>query len=438
MDYRHIFKAGGYVISKLVEDYYNLINNKEWKKTEDKKEKIKDLFKICRIKKDDSFSYFLCAPIEDKSSPQQKDKIFHYFLDREKIINPDGQIMVKQKNKDKNNEEGTITQSKKKYDICFKEERKDIKYYALFSSRYMLQDIACMYKTLLYLNNIFEYKNENENENEKIKRIITNKTYNGLFSAFLEEHSNCICEYNDQKNKNNVSIIKEDSEGLAEALFELTYQCIPQITSGDIKDNNIFESISEKLQKKEEKDKKDKNYTLEKNRHSLKRMWCIIRDFLVHPVFSECFKIIIDETNFVILNGKTEYAKIELPGDVWNNNSKFALCFWGDNNATKSSGFVRQMYDNRKDTDKWNGCLPIHFDITFNFVPRMCEEDKCDICPLAKDSKDDDISKKYGNKWKESICPTKDKYCTLALCATGIKHKCDGTCKIFNENQEEA
>ena len=292
----------------------------------------------------------------------------------------------------------------------------------------MLQDIACMYKTLLYLNNIFEYKNENENE--KIKRIITNKTYNGLFSAFLEEHSNCICEYNENKSKNNnVSIIKEQSNGLAEALFELTYQCIPKITSGDIKDN-IFDSISEKLQKKEEKDKKDNNYTLEKNRYSLKRMWCIIRDFITHPVFSECFKIIIDKTNFDKLNNKTEYAKIELPGDVWNNNSKFALCFWGDNNATKSSGFVRQMYDN-SNQDEWGGCLPIHFDITFNFVPRMCEEDKCDICPLAQYSHYTEIKDKYASKWYENICKTKDKYCTLALCATGIKHKCDETCKIL-------
>ena len=91
------------------------------------------------------------------------------------------------------------------------------------------------------------------------------------------------------------------------------------------------------------------------------------------------------------------------------------------------------MYDNRhKDGNDWGDCLPIDFDITFNFVPRMCEEDKCDICPLAKYSEDKD-KEKYIN-WQEKICQesNKGKLCPLALYACGIKHKCDENCFINN------
>lgn len=158
-------------------------------------------------------------------------------------------------------------------------------------------------------------------------------------------------------------------------------------------------------------------------------MVCIIRDFLRHPVFKECYKFIIKEEQFNKLN--EQQFKIELPGDVWNNNSIFAKCFWGDNErATKSSGFVRNMYDNRKNDASWGECLPIDFDITFNFVPRMCEEDKCEICPLAQYSEYKDKDK-YKN-WQEKICHEnmEGKWCPLALYSCGIKHRCNNQCTL--------
>ena len=419
MDYRHIFKAGGYVVSHLVEEYIRQRKSKNYNWNE--------IFKICTIKKDSDNSYFLCAPIENNI----KSEIFKYFLDRDKIINNDGYIITRNSNGEiikkciKNNKNN-------KYEFLF-ESNSDL--YAIFSSRYILQDIGCMYKTLYYLNDkTLKYFNEDkEGKSEKIQftRHIFDSKYNGFFSEFLKLNSDHICEYdNPEKGNGEITRIKE-SKCLANAMFELTYQSIPKITTKDINNDDIINSLSKKLVEKINETSKD--YSLEKNRHSLKRMWCIIRDFIRHPVFRKCYQLIIGTEKFRNLCEK-EQGRIELPGDVWNNNSTFAKCFWKNGEeAIKSSGFIRKMYDNRhKDGNDWGDCLPIDFDITFNFVPRMCEEDKCDICPLAKYSEDKD-KEKYIN-WQEKICQesNKGKLCPLALYACGIKHKCDENCFINN------
>ena len=161
----------------------------------------------------------------------------------------------------------------------------------------MLQDIACMYKTLLYLK----------------------ENCNGSFKKLLKNNSGTICFYDENKK------IKSENN-LANALFELTYQGISKILAKDFEKCDSIEKILDAINKKIENHKKD---SLEKSRYSLKRMWCIIRDFLRHPIFSKCFQLIIDKTDEEFKKFIEEnYSHIELPGDVWNNNSKFAKCFW--------------------------------------------------------------------------------------------------------------
>jgi hypothetical protein len=263
MDYRHIFKAGGYVISHLVEEYF---------KQRTTGIKWKELLKICRQyqPKEKRYSYFLCAPIDEKVD----NKIFEYFLKREKIINDRGKIITKISN-------GNVISKKTKYqnyDFLFEPAEKTV--YAIFSSRYMLQDIGCIYKTLKYLHNEC-LENENVQLDEK---IINSYLYKGSFANLLKNHLRYIYE-NKENNDININI-----NILARALFELTYQCIPRINAADIKEDekntkfdNLINSITTKLVNKLNA---KKDFSFVKNRHSLKRMWCIIRDFLINPVNS--------------------------------------------------------------------------------------------------------------------------------------------------------
>ena len=447
MDYRHIFKAGGYVVSHLVKEY---LSQREKNKSFDDYNWNK-IFKICRMYKEykngeKQYSYFLCAPIKDKSTPNEKDEIYYYFKKRGRIINS-GSLKeeVKNKGKNKENEAHELIYHIYGFKIKDKEE------YALFSSRNMLQDIGCMYKTLSYLNkNAHEkekFEDSEQKQIEKSKRIIKSDGYNGSFTEFLREHSNDIYEYDDKSKK-----INKETTGLARALYELTYQRIPQISapSETILDfDTFFEYITDQISGAFKKEKKNVNdYPLQHNRHSLKRMWCVIRDFLVNPVFKACFKCIIGNGAFNELEKK--YYKIELPGDVWNNNLRFCQCFWEkyvlmyekdneklvktDANGTKtilwenfkSSGFVRERYDNATENKTvWSGCLPIDFDITFNFVPRMCEEDKCHICPLNPENID----------WQKQICQKTNgkKLCPLALYACGIEYPCKKGCALSKQ-----
>lgn len=361
MDYRYIFKAGGYVISHMVEKYIKECSELEinWN----------NIFKICKKEK----SYFLCAPITDDN----ENEIYKYFKNKARIIDNNGES----------------TTSKDKYELLFKT-KKDNQQYAIFSSRYMLQDIACMYKTLLYLK----------------------ENCDGSFKKLLKNNSNVICTYDENKKINS-------EKSLANALFELTYQGISKILAKDFEKCNSIEEILDAINKKIENHKKD---SLEKSRYSLKRMWCIIRDFLRHPIFSKCFQLTINKTDKEFEEYiKNNYHCIELPGDVWNNNSKFAECFWGKSDKNfKSSKFAREKY--KKNGENWKGCKPIDFDITFNFVPKMCEVDMCDICPLKENAKKDE--------WKNKLCHEQEgKLCPLALYSCGIKHKCKGDNCILTE-----
>ena len=57
---------------------------------------------------------------------------------------------------------------------------------------------------------------------------------------------------------------------------------------------------------------------------------------------------------------------------------------------------------------------PEQFDVTFDFVPRMCEKKLCEACP-------------FGKNGAELICiPDKDKYCPVALISCGYVFKCVG------------
>lgn len=74
---------------------------------------------------------------------------------------------------------------------------------------------------------------------------------------------------------------------------------------------------------------------------------------------------------------------------------------------------IRELYNQLKNSKEVNDFYPEQFDITFDFVPRMCNKKLCNVCL-------------FGNNGVEKICiPTDDKYCPVALVS------CDyiATCK---------
>jgi len=167
-----------------------------------------------------------------------------------------------------------------------------------------------------------------------------------------------------------------------------------------------------------------------------KRSMCSLRDFFKLPEFKDFFR------NSLIKEGMNERSinylfsiksleQFELPGDVWNNNSKFRKCIlkntkYEDNKKYKNTNLniiLREFYEENK--NELIGCYPEQFDVTFDFVPRMCEMNNCDICPIG-------LLKDNGRNFSKTCVNNKDLYCTVALTNCNYKVTCyTEECKII-------
>lgn len=168
---------------------------------------------------------------------------------------------------------------------------------------------------------------------------------------------------------------------------------------------------------------------------TLKRVWCALRDYIKFDEFrnyiTEGFKDIrADECIAIWLS--LDKSKLELPGDVWNNNSKFRSCLFSDvNYVTKeeldsanfnSSFFMRQLYDHFKTSI--DEAYPEMFDVTFDFIPRMCENGMCDFCIFSEN-----------NKIADLCIMDSSKYCPLLMISCGYINKCSpDECVILRDN----
>ncbi|MBC8488839.1 MAG: hypothetical protein H8D45_22685 [Bacteroidetes bacterium] len=222
------------------------------------------------------------------------------------------------------------------------------------------------------------------------------------------------------------------------SLYLLTYHEIGQPKSSDLSDfdSNIKEANERKKRIKDTLSNTDKfnneyNTFLKDKVFKQKRAWCSLRDFLKSPEFKQYFKIALSEeglrnNDFKKLFSHEAYTQLELPGDVWNNNSKFRNCILKDTNYENSkkslNKILRDFYN--KNHQHIIG-YPEQFDITFDFVPRMCELNNCDLCPIYR------INNKENNFSK--ICLKNEKmYCPVVLLGCNYKNNCKGedNCKI--------
>ncbi len=157
-----------------------------------------------------------------------------------------------------------------------------------------------------------------------------------------------------------------------------------------------------------------------------KRLWCCVRDYkkgLYHEVFDEAIREVSGRDADELINkwNNLPLNQIELPGDVWNNSPLFKNNLIGKlidiNEIPKTwemPKIVREIYEQLKDTGNIDNFYPEQFDITFDFVPRMCDKKRCNVCL-------------FGPNGAESICiPTNDKYCPVALVSCGYIANCKG------------
>jgi len=158
-----------------------------------------------------------------------------------------------------------------------------------------------------------------------------------------------------------------------------------------------------------------------------KRLWCCIRDYkkgLYHEIFNDAIKEIApdsDAEELIDMWNKLPMDQIELPGDVWNNSPLFrdnlfakVLSFDSIPKTWGMPKIIRELYNQLKSDGGIDDFYPEQFDVTFDFVPRMCTKKLCKVCL-------------FGESGVESICiPTKDKYCSVALLSCGYISKCEG------------
>jgi hypothetical protein len=155
-----------------------------------------------------------------------------------------------------------------------------------------------------------------------------------------------------------------------------------------------------------------------------KRLWCCIRDYkkgLYNQMFIDGIREIAPDDAEELINkwNSTPMDQIELPGDVWNNSPLFK-----DNLFAKSLNVesipktwnmpkvVRELYNQLRGDNEIKDFYPEQFDITFDFVPRMCNKELCHVCV-------------FGRNGIDSTCiPTKNKYCPIALFSCGYIAKC--------------
>ncbi|MBR7128528.1 MAG: hypothetical protein IKD09_08060 [Lentisphaeria bacterium] len=152
-----------------------------------------------------------------------------------------------------------------------------------------------------------------------------------------------------------------------------------------------------------------------------KRITCFLNDLIKLGYFR---KIISENeiTKDIFPRLEKDIHSLNVPGDVWNNNTIFRKCFLkGEPDANKSKNFyavIRNYYE-KSNKKQW---YPLQLDCTFDFVPRMCEKQNqthCSWCPLNNKNNEIKIPKEmcFNSKNEDNFCP-------FLLISCGYKTKC--------------
>lgn len=257
--------------------------------------------------------------------------------------------------------------------------------------------------------------------------------YMSILSTF------CILkEYNFSLTRYIIELLKKVSgkddfiQRLLFGLFLLSYFDIGQPKSSDLMhfDRNLAKA--EKRKKEIEKIlnspgifEEEFDYFKKDSIFKQKRAWCSLRDFLKSPEFKEYFFSALKEVGFTdhsMFRSKEALRYLELPGDVWNNNPTFRKCILQGTDYEGSklslSKLLRTMFSENRPAIQEG--YPEQFDITFNFVPRMCDrKGNCAICPYG-------LLRKEATEFNKVCVADKGKYCPVMYISCNYKMKCLG------------
>jgi hypothetical protein len=155
-----------------------------------------------------------------------------------------------------------------------------------------------------------------------------------------------------------------------------------------------------------------------------KRLWCALRDYLKSPEFNDVFVAALQHVGMTnarlwkrdVPNLKKALVVLELPGDVWNNWKVFRKGLFDPylQNKPKSWAMprtIRRLYE--VISDQRPTCFyPEQLDVTFDFVPRMCVPEMCDVCL-------------FGGGIEGTCHQRQGKLCSVALLSCGHRHLCN-------------
>lgn len=284
------------------------------------------------------------------------------------------------------------------------------------------------------IKNYANYINQNK---VKFKSRFVPSDYLCILSTFviLEKFNYNLSEYISyiyNINKNEDDIITR----LLFSLYLLTYFEIGQPKSADIE--KYEDNLKQAMRRKEsvltiinDKQKFNEQLYIFKNdmMFKQKRAWCSLRDYIksqeFHPSFINAMKKYNTEDDIKALKNEKCLGQFVLPGDVWNNNTVFGKCILEKTSYEKDKRNLNVILDEYFKKNKPKVGYPEQFDVTFDFVPRMCKKNNCDICPIKNIDLRNNIDK---------ICINNiEKYCTVALCLCNYKGYCIGKdkCKLF-------
>jgi hypothetical protein len=160
-----------------------------------------------------------------------------------------------------------------------------------------------------------------------------------------------------------------------------------------------------------------------------KRAWCSLRDFFKSPEFSSFFFAALRENGFnniALLQNPALLKQIELPGDVWNNNSTFRKCMLSGTRYEQSNSSFNILLRNIFNSENITEGYPEQFDVTFDFAPRMCDKWNCDLCIYGKDIG-------YGKDLIKICVKDSNKFCPVVLASCGYKVQCNPNDCLLSE-----
>jgi len=261
-----------------------------------------------------------------------------------------------------------------------------------FASRYIPEDALLMFRTLTLLDEV------------------AGRRFAGFAALFISDSEG----------------IGENIRRLAIAFDGLTYSAAGAVTADQLA--NRMTNLSGSLAQDVSAIRKDPSAWLESRRKTFrpfgkKRLWCSLRDYLKSPEFNPCFVQALADAGFQnahrwkSTNQELRRAldQMELPGDVWNNNEVFANGLFLPYLQNKPKTWdmprtVRAIYE--AINDRVRGVFyPEQLDVTFDFVPRMCERQMCHVCPFGGG-----VSK-LCHQQQNLLCP-------VPLVACGYQHMC--------------